>query len=463
MLHAEPNKHYDVYPSWAEYLVKWHELPKLLADPLASGLLDANDLRYVENGTLPNAPEPFEMIDGPAGGGVIITTVERPPGLNWCVLSSFAEVPAPMGVNFEVRDNQAHVAYLEPSRPVYLALGRRRPKVYDNCAITFDHTEAAGDRVYWFVDSELGNKQSVVLGEIPRLAAGFGLTAQRLPEPPSALAAETADWGWKDGHSYVWYVVRGGRDGIGFQYAIIVYIGLHLCKVAGRRFKGLHLTAQLETKTRFRRIWAARRSGFKSLYQEAKEELAVKNPGTPASTEEILALVSEKHIRRDWDAHGLVVKGQMGAASIEELIERYRLAHLQRDFESLRALYVWTAARQPAAAIEESERPVHEIVQRFPLQDVVFEASPPSRLGGGEKMVRYVETNRRGRSLIAVGEGRLILVGSDGTRLDPGYAAKHYHERYHISVSDLVATDAADALATRRQPQFICVPMDDQL
>jgi hypothetical protein len=43
MLHAEPNKHYDVYPSWAEYIVKWHELPKLLADPLASGLLDAND------------------------------------------------------------------------------------------------------------------------------------------------------------------------------------------------------------------------------------------------------------------------------------------------------------------------------------------------------------------------------------------------------------------------------------
>jgi hypothetical protein len=461
MLRAEPNPRYDIYPSWADYKIKWHELPKLLADPLNSGLLDENDLRSIENGILPNVPEPCELIDGPAGGGIVITTVERPPGLNRCVLSRFAEVSAPMGVNFEVRGNQAHVAYLEPSRSLYLALGERRPRVYDGCAISFDHVEVAGDEVYWFVAYESGKSEISGLDEIPSLAAGFGLSVQRLDQPPNAVATETADWEWKGDRTYVWYIVDGGRDGIGFQYAIIVYIGLHLCKVAGGRFKGLHLIAQLESKVCLRKILAERRSAFASQYRDAENELRLSNPGMQPDPAAIVALVADKKRQLDRKSHGFVIKGQMGAASIEKLVERCRDAYVQQDFESLRALCLWTALGYSAAAIEEYERPVREIVRRFPLLDVVFEPSPRSSFGNGAKMVRYVEGKRSGRELIVAAEGRLILLGRDGRSLDPGYAAKDYEGRYYLSVADVVAGDVADALITGREPHFICRSVDE--
>jgi hypothetical protein len=358
MLHSEPNNHYEIYPSWADYKVKWHELPRLLADPLQSGLLDANDLQSVEDGTLPSVPAPFEMIDGPAGGGIMITTLHRPPGLNWCVRKSFAEISAPMGVNFEVSDNQAQVAYMQPSRSLSLGLGERRPKVYDRCAISFDHTESAGDQIYWFAGYETGKKQLAGLDAVPQLAAGFGLTVQRLPQPPDALAAETADWGWREGDTYDWYIVQGGRDGIGFQYAVIVYIGLHLCKVAGRRFNGLHLTAQLESKTRFRKTLAERRAAFDADCQEAESDLRRNNPAKEPSREEIVTLVCERRTQRDWQSHGFVVKGQIGAATVQELIERYREAHRHQDVESLRSLYIQTAAGHSALTLEKDERPL---------------------------------------------------------------------------------------------------------
>ncbi len=48
VLHPEPNTHYDVYPSWADYKVKWNELPRLLATRSRVVGLTPNDLRYVE-------------------------------------------------------------------------------------------------------------------------------------------------------------------------------------------------------------------------------------------------------------------------------------------------------------------------------------------------------------------------------------------------------------------------------
>ncbi len=157
--------------------------------------------------------------------------------------------------------------------------------------ISFDHTESAGEQTYWFAAYEAGKKQLRGLDALPQLAAGFGLTVERLPQPPEALAAETADWDWRDGRTYDWYVVQGGRDGIGFQYAVIVYIGLHLCKVAGRRFKGLHSTAR-ETKTRFRKTLAKARAAFDAECREA-EATRRNNPGAEPAFAEIVNLVSE--------------------------------------------------------------------------------------------------------------------------------------------------------------------------
>jgi hypothetical protein len=79
------------------------------------------------------------------------------------------------------------------------------------------------------------------------------------------------------------------------------------------------------------------------------------------------------------------------------------------------------------------------------------------------KEVRYAKSNLTHRYLILAGEGRLILVGENGRRLDPGYGIMEYLGRYYLHVADIVAEDAADALTTGREPLFVCLRMEDLL
>jgi hypothetical protein len=39
MLYEETDRHFIVYPSWAELPARWEDLPRLFADPLNSGFL----------------------------------------------------------------------------------------------------------------------------------------------------------------------------------------------------------------------------------------------------------------------------------------------------------------------------------------------------------------------------------------------------------------------------------------
>jgi hypothetical protein len=259
VLFAEPNTDYWIYPSWADYKVKWGELPPLFADPIGTGCVDLLDQQYIESGVIANTVEPFAMLDGPAGGGIIITPIIKPRGLHGSVTNQFAEYSGAHGVgvdslNREGSSHIAHVGYLKPLRPLYI--GERRPKVYDHCNTTFEHADSAADERFWLVDYVAGKREIAGLDEIPALAAGFGLSARRLAEPPAAVAVEAADWFWEEDHQYVWYQIDRGRDGIGYQFAIVVYVALHMCKVAGRRFDCMHLVAQLETRSRFRIRWA---------------------------------------------------------------------------------------------------------------------------------------------------------------------------------------------------------------
>jgi hypothetical protein len=132
VLFAEPNTDYWIYPSWADYKVKWGELPPLFADPIGTGCVDLLDQQYIESGVIANTVEPFAMLDGPAGGGIIITPIIKPRGLHGSVTNQFAEYSGAHGVgvdslNREGSSHIAHVGYLKPLRPLYI--GERRPKV----------------------------------------------------------------------------------------------------------------------------------------------------------------------------------------------------------------------------------------------------------------------------------------------------------------------------------------------
>ena len=452
MLHAEPKNYYDVYPSWADYQVKWHDLPRLLSDPLNSGLLHLDDLQSVEDGTFPNVPDPFEMIDGPAGGGILIRTQPRLPGLSWCVLNSFADVSVPMGVNFEIRDHQANVVYLEPSRSLYLL--ERRPKVYDNCEISFDHTESAGDHAYWFAAYETGETKLREVDENP--AIGRRVWTHR----PAAPAAS--------GSSPPKRLIGDGK---------------RIARTTGTSSKGAAMESVSSTPSSFTSdftfakspaavsrdcTWPRslkRRPAFARFWpggEHCSRRSAKRQRTTFAAT---IRELSRHRLRSSiWCRRGVPnVTGKLTASSLRDgsgLIpfKNWSSTTARRivikTLNLFAVLYLRTAAADTARSLKEHERPLCEIVRRFPLGDVVFEPV---------KEVGYAKSNLTHRYLILAGEGRLILVGENGRRLDPGYGIMEYMGRYYLHVADIVAEDAADALTTGREPLFVCLRMEDLL
>lgn len=315
MLYSEPGTAYEIYPSWAEYTVKWDDLARMLADPAGSGCVDLNAISAIQHGLIADVVEPSSMIAGPEGGGIVVTPVITPPGLHHCVIGRFAEISGARGVgcdslNLEGSLDIARVGYLEPKRSLYVF--ERRPKVYDHCSTTFEHAESAGDGVYWVVDYVEARRPIAGLDDIPVWAAGFGLKVERLLTPPRAIGDETADWFWQEDHRMAWYSVDGGPGKIGYQFAIVVYIALHMCKVAGRRFDSMHLVAQLESRTRFRCRWAERRRLPDILYREAAEELQRGDPEREPDEQDVFALYQIKLRQRCPEHPDLQVPGKLG-------------------------------------------------------------------------------------------------------------------------------------------------------
>ena len=153
MLKAEPNTDYIVYPSWAEghFTFTWKDLPRLLSDPVRSGYLDPNETRFLE--TCPGRVRslPFELIDGPLGGGII--AVHHSGTCNWLghfVLNKDADDTLPFGTTYwpEQSHRVAEVSFLEMRGDAGLRFfgeGRKKPKQY-LCAATLEHADSAAGR-----------------------------------------------------------------------------------------------------------------------------------------------------------------------------------------------------------------------------------------------------------------------------------------------------------------------------
>jgi hypothetical protein len=147
------------------------------------------------------------------------------------------------------------------------------------------------------------------------------------------------------------------------------------------------------------------------------------------------------------------VKGALGSASIDELLTRYKAAHQHRDMEALRALVVWAPL-----ANEGKEGPIRQIFD-FPLKDVKFEAGPPPdpRIGG--EVIYYIPNGNKDDRVIGFTYGKMLLVGTDGTTLDPSYVVLKNNGRYWLNVLGRVVQDAAEALREHRKPKYVPAPM----
>jgi hypothetical protein len=259
MLFLEESRQYYVYPSWAELTYQWRDLARLLRDPLNSSyfLNDPNCQRYdwQELGFPPNV-QPFDLIDGPEEGGIIRAHI-RPrerwlPGL---ILSREANVRTPPGMMGLWPGYDSRVYYLEPMDEPGWQFGVGKKKKLYLCSSSTEHLQGAGEAVYWLIGFKPGRRPIKDLDSIGTWAAQFDLRVHQLPGVPF-LAEQTSTLLLDADFRWMWFRIEGGGDAVGYHFAVVVYLALHLRKVAGPRMQCMHLVADIEGKPNARKNWS---------------------------------------------------------------------------------------------------------------------------------------------------------------------------------------------------------------
>ncbi|HEY4308631.1 MAG TPA: hypothetical protein VGN12_04180 [Pirellulales bacterium] len=256
MLRAEPDTKYVVYPSWAELSYKWADLPRLLANPLESGYLDPTKGWWALG--YPDTIAPCSFIDGPFGGGIVVADHVPRMWMPALILQKEANLCRAEGQVVSSDKLPCWVGYLEPyDDPLLNALeGKQRTRNY-LCSATLENIEAEPESHYWVIAYE-GKSEPDGLGDLPTWARCFELEVSRAESISQPLRQETSDWFRNPKQSFAWYTVRNYKPLVGYCYALVVYLALHLRKIAGRRMRSMHMLASIERKPNIRKFWPRR-------------------------------------------------------------------------------------------------------------------------------------------------------------------------------------------------------------
>ncbi len=250
------DKHYIIDPSWAKTEYRWEDLPRLLADPLASGYLHkAQDPDYYWRCGYSKTIQPFTLTDGPCGGGIIMWEgVEYAHHQRWlpgCVLHNQANLRHVNGMNLIEKWFDPGVTVMEPHGGGTYPVRRGDYR----CGASTEHAEAAGESVFWVVCTTKEASKIKQLQSLPTWAKAFGLDVVPRPAPPPGVEAESDPWFPNPDHQRIWYEVIGGGDEVGFHFAVLVYLGYHMRWVAGKCLFSVHLIADIEGKPNCRYLW----------------------------------------------------------------------------------------------------------------------------------------------------------------------------------------------------------------
>jgi hypothetical protein len=246
MLYIEKTHNYIVYPTWAEFSYRWEDLPRLLSDPMKSGYLPpGRDPQYFLDFGYTMPPQPFTLVDGPEGGGIIMWKGDPHEGRGWrwlpiVVLTSEADLRRPIGMDGLREKFDAQVVAMEPHGG-----GFRRPNLY-TCPVTTEHAYEARNDTYWMICSRTEESRIKGLNAIQNWAKTFGLAGTRLIEIPSSLLGQVDRWIPDPKYRRIWYRIDGGGDDVGFHFAVLVYVAYHLRWLARRHIVSMHLISRIE-------------------------------------------------------------------------------------------------------------------------------------------------------------------------------------------------------------------------
>ena len=254
MLRGEPQTLYNVYPSWADFSYRWEDLSQILARPFESGHLDPND--PWEKWGFSRQAQPFGLIDGPCGGGIVCEPSGSTRWLPGMVLVKEANCVSPPGIGRIWQDLTFKVTYLEPiERPFDDFAEHRPPARHYVCSFSPENIESDPESQFWVVRTKKGRSEMEGLRELPQWAFHFDLHVSRLDGCPEHLARETASWFCHSDRQYIWYKVNGFDPKAGLCFAIVVYIGLHLARVGGKRMAAMHMLSGIDGKPNICQMW----------------------------------------------------------------------------------------------------------------------------------------------------------------------------------------------------------------
>jgi len=249
-LQKENERRYIVFPSWLQPTYKWEDLTEIISNPLKyddNARLNYSLEDFVEMG-YPKDIQPFELLKGPVGGGMIVVHAglyERWLPVGALTFDKGIDICKPQGMFYE----ECNVSYLEHCHnPGSLACAQKKMKNY-SLGASAEHIKSMADRIFWvfgYKSYKRGNREIRGISDVTDYGRHFGLEVKRLSEVPKPILNETANWLDIKDLSYVWFDVKGGGKGFGLHFAILLYIGYHLCSVGGPRMGYAHLLTSIE-------------------------------------------------------------------------------------------------------------------------------------------------------------------------------------------------------------------------
>lgn len=254
MLIREPKRQYFVYPAYAKFSYQWKDLPTFFTDPCRySESWQLNHTREdIRKYGYPETIQPFELIDGPVGGGIIIAHIGfvgkiSEKWLPHIILLEEANLCRPDSM-YETKD--FNVCYLEPKykRAADYGVGQKVKQYH--IGSTVEHIDSASGRVFWLFNVVPGHKDIPVLADVPLWAKHFGMKVERMAEIPEKVAAEVGEWFFERNTQYICFDVKSSNNSMGYNFAVLIYLGLHLTSLAPRQIKRAHLLADIEGKIR---------------------------------------------------------------------------------------------------------------------------------------------------------------------------------------------------------------------
>ena len=254
----EDTSHFLVFPSWSQFSYSWHQIPTMLDRFQKGEAVDPNTECWLRQiGNWPPLLPTWMMYSGLWDGGIVeFQTASQEVAVTFRdVFSAEVEFSKPRGI-LRCEKRIPDVSILLPRGDLGLSLGKQI-QTYD-CRSTIEHSDGIGNEMWWCFESRRKLKQAM-LNYVVDGTAIFGIEIVICDGIPRALEELVTQWETprRPLGSFSWFQIVGDRRDIGWYFACLNYISLHLSQLTKKSINASHLVASIPGSPNFRARWTS--------------------------------------------------------------------------------------------------------------------------------------------------------------------------------------------------------------